>query len=70
MAVDGGRVGGLEDAANAGLLRNAVAYAAVNLWVRRAQGCLCKRNPYRSSHTARGLSNCGKRLKESLPGNM
>ena len=43
MTVDGGRVGGLEDAANAGLLRNAVAYAAVDLWVRRAQGCLCKR---------------------------
>lgn len=42
MAVDGGRVGGLEDAANAGLLRNAVAYAAVDLLVRRAQGCLCK----------------------------
>ena len=42
MTVDGGRVGGLEDAANAGLLRNAVAYAAVDLRVRRAQGCLCK----------------------------
>lgn len=28
------------------------------------------RRPYLNSHTARGLSKCGKRLKERMAGNM